>query len=143
MHSHPDIPHFSLHSLPFQPDPCIPTLIPSIPIPILFIPTLIPLIPILIPSVSTLIIHISGIPTIPTLIPCIPTPIPCIPTFIPRVPTLIPCVWFPDSPFRLLEIAFFKKLCFFYCNQFQGFFINVKTRLFKLLKMFISRVCFF
>ena len=127
MHTHPDIPHFCLHSLPFQPDLCIPTLIPSILIPILFNPTLIPPIPIVIPSVPTLILHISDIPTIPTLIPCIPTPIPCIPTFIPRVPTLIscvptliPCVWFPNFPFRLLEIAFFKKPCFFLLQSVSG-----------------------
>ena len=58
---------------------------------------------------------ISRIPTlisrIPTLIPCIPTLIPHVPTLIPRVPTLISCVPiillipFPDSPFRLLQIA--------------------------------------
>ena len=58
------------------------------------------------------------IPIIPTLIFRIPTLIPQTPTWIPRVPTLILCVQtqiprvpiisiipFPDSPFRLLQIA--------------------------------------
>ena len=68
--------------------PLIPTLIPCIPI----IPTLIPIIPTLIPR-------------IPTLIPCFPI----IPVLILRIPivTLIP---FPDSPFRLLQIAHLKNL---------------------------------
>ena len=48
---------------------------------------------------------------IPTPISRISTLIPHIPIWIPRVPTLIPCVpiipliSFPDSPFRLLQIA--------------------------------------
>ena len=64
---------------------------------------------------NQLIPHISNIPTtiprIPTLIPHIPTLIPCVPTLIPRVFTLIPrvpiilLIPFPDSPFRLLQIA--------------------------------------
>ena len=58
------------------------------------------------------------IPIIPTPIFRIPTLIPQTPTWIPRVPTLILCVQtqiprvpiisiipFPDSPFRLLQIA--------------------------------------
>ena len=58
------------------------------------------------------------IPIIPTPISRIPTLIPQTPTWIPRVPTLILCVQtqiprvpiisiipFPDSPFRLLQIA--------------------------------------
>ena len=73
----------------------------------------IPRIPIPIPRVVTLIPYIpTPIPRIPTLIPRIPRiPIPRIPTLIPRVPTLIACVPiiplspFPDSPFRLLQIA--------------------------------------
>ena len=52
---------------------------------------------------------ISLIPTliscIPTLIPRIPNLIPCIPILIPRIP-LIP---FPNSPFRLLQIALTVK----------------------------------
>ena len=56
----------------------------------------------------TLIPHISNIPTtisrIPTLIPHIPTLIACVPTLIPRVPIIL-LIPFPDSPFRLLQIA--------------------------------------
>ena len=66
--------------------PCIPTMVPRIPI----IP--------LIPRISTMIPHI------PTLILRSPTLIPCIPTLIPRIP-IIPLIPFPDSPFRLLQIA--------------------------------------
>ena len=53
-----------------------------------------PRIPTLIPIIPTLIRHISRIPT---LIPRIPTLVPCIP--------IIPFIPFPDSPFRLLQIA--------------------------------------
>ena len=66
--------------------PCIPTMVPRIPI----IP--------LIPRISTMIPHI------PTLILRIPTLIPCIPTLIPRIPIIL-LIPFPDSPFRLLQIA--------------------------------------
>ena len=70
-------------------------------------------------SLSTVVIHqfdsytkilslILLIPTvnprIPTLIARIPTLIPHIPTLIPRIP-IIPLIPFPDSPFRLLQIA--------------------------------------
>ena len=82
----------------------------------------IPRIPIPIPRVVTLIPYIpTPIPRIPTLIPRIPRisiPIPRIPTLIPRVPTLIACVPiiplspFPDSPFRLLQIASKKVFSF-------------------------------
>ena len=53
------------------------------------------------------------IPLIPTLIHRFPTPIPRIPTLISHIPTLIlrisiiPLIPFPDSPFRLLQIAEF------------------------------------
>ena len=70
------------------------------------------------PSITTTIIRI------PTMIPHIPTPIPRIPRLIPRIPTLISRVLtlilrfpiflpipFPDSPFRLLQIA--CKRCVF------------------------------
>ena len=74
--------------------------------PISFIPTpsslhstLIPCIPTPIPIIPTLI------PRIPTLIPIIPTQIPRIPTLIPHIP-IIPLIPFPDSPFRLLQIAY-------------------------------------
>ena len=57
-------------------------------------------------KILTMISLISTlIPCIPTLIPRIPNLIPCIPTLIPRIP-LIP---FPDSPFRLLQIALTVK----------------------------------
>ena len=46
----------------------------------------------------------TPIPRIPTLIPHIPTLIPHVPTLILRVP-IIPPIPFPDSPFRLLQIA--------------------------------------
>ena len=82
----------------------------------------IPRIPIPIPRVVTLIPYIpTPIPRIPTLIPRIPRipiPIPRILTLIPRVPTLIACVPiiplspFPDSPFRLLQIASKKVFSF-------------------------------
>ena len=65
--------------------------------------------------IPTLISRIPNIPTpiprIPTLILRVPTLIPLIPTLIPHVPTLtplvpiIPLIPFPDSPFRLLQIA--------------------------------------
>ena len=58
---------------------------------------LIPLIPTLIPRIPTLI------PRIPTLIPRIPH-ILIIPPLIPHIP-IIPLIPFPDSPFRLLQIA--------------------------------------
>ena len=80
--------------------------IPRIPIPIPRVVTLIPYIPTPIPRITTLIPRIPRIP-----IPRIPTLIPRVPTLIPRVPTLIACVPiiplspFPDSPFRLLQIA--------------------------------------
>ena len=38
------------------------------------------------------------------LIPLIPAPITRIPTLIPRIP-IIPLIPFPNSPFRLLQIA--------------------------------------
>ena len=79
LHSHPD----SHHSHPDSPHshliPIIPTLIPRI----LIIPTLIP-----------------RIPCIPTLIPRIP----CVPTLIFCI-SIIPLIPFPDSSFRLLQIA--------------------------------------
>ena len=92
--------------------------IPRIPIQIPRIPTPIPSIPILIPSIPTPIPRIPIlIPSIPTPIPRIPTPIPRIPTQIPRIPTpirgiptpipLMSLILFPDSPFRLLQIAAF------------------------------------
>ena len=55
------------------------------------------------------------IPYIPTLIPHAPTLIPRVPNLIPRVPNLIPCIPiiplipFSDSPFQLLQIAYFFK----------------------------------
>ena len=108
---------FLFHSIPriHTPIARIPTLIsrihtpiPRIPILISLMPTLIPRISILIPRIHTLILGISRFPTpiprIPTLIPRIPTLIPRTPTLIPRVP-IIPLIPFPDSPFRLLQIA--------------------------------------
>ena len=96
--SHPDYPHLythflafpphSLHHHPYSPHP---TLISRIPI-----------IPTLIPTHSHPDPHI---PTIPTLI----LRIPIIPTLFPRIP-IIPLIPFPDSPFRLLQIA--RSLCF-------------------------------
>ena len=92
--------------------PCILALISRSPTPIPRIPTLIPCIPTPIPWIPTLIFCISTlIPYIPTLIPRIPTLIPRVPALIPRIPTLIPrvpiipLIPFPDSPFRLLQIA--------------------------------------
>ena len=73
-------------------------LIPIIPTLISRIPNLIPYIPTLVPIISTLI------PRIPILISIIPTLIPCIL----RIPTLIPhipIITFPDTSFRLLQIA--------------------------------------
>ena len=110
---------FSHHYIPTQ-IPHISIMIPCIPIIpcILPIPTPIPCIPTLIPDIPTMIPHI------PTLIPCIPI-IPCIPhiptmilyipTVIPRLP-VIPLIPFPDSPFRLLQVArlkmyYLKKKC--------------------------------
>ena len=61
-------------------------------------------IPTLIPFIST---PIPPIPTPIARIPCIPTlnlRIPIIPMLIPRIP-IIPLIPFPDSPFRLLQIA--------------------------------------
>ena len=81
-----------------------------------YVPNLIPCVPTLIPRVPTLIPHTSTlIPCVPTLIPRIPTLISHVPTLIPSVPTLIPClpiisfIPFPDSPFRLLQVAYFFK----------------------------------
>ena len=71
--------------------PCIPTVIRRI-------PTIIPRIPTMIPSILTLI------PRIPTTIPRIPTLITHIPTLIQRI-LIIPLILFPDSSFRLLQIA--------------------------------------
>ena len=51
-----------------------------------------------------------SIPRIPTPIPHVPTLIPRIPTLIPRIP-IIPLILFLDSPFRLLQIAFYRY-CF-------------------------------
>ena len=89
------------------PVPCIPTLVSCI-----------PLISTLIPNISILIPHILNLmPCIPTLIPIIPTLIPCIPinlTLIPRIPIILTLILrisivsfipFPDSLFRLLQIA--------------------------------------
>ena len=50
----------------------------------------------------------TPIPRIPSLIPHVTTLIPRVPTVIPRVP-IIP---FPDSPFRLLQIANFWQYFF-------------------------------
>ena len=78
--------------------PIIPALIPIIPTLISRIPNLIPYIPTLVPIISTLI------PRIPILISIIPSLIPCIL----RIPTLIPhipIITFPDTSFRLLQIA--------------------------------------
>ena len=83
-HSHP----YSLHHHSYSPHP---TLISRIPI-----------IPTLIPTHSHPDPHI---PTIPTLI----LRIPIISTLFPRIP-IIPLIPFPDSPFRLLQIA--RSLCF-------------------------------
>ena len=99
--------------------PSIPILIPSIPTPIPSIPR----IPTPIPRIPTHSPHSHPIPRIPrisripTPIPRIPTPIPRIPTQIPRIPTpirgiptpipLMSLILFPDSPFRLLQIAAF------------------------------------
>ena len=106
---------FSHHYIPTQ-IPHISIMIPCIPIIpcILPIPTPIPCIPTLIPDIPTMIPHI------PTLIPCIPI-IPCIPhiptmilyipTVIPRLP-VIPLIPFPDSPFRLLQVARLKMYYF-------------------------------
>ena len=91
--------------------------IPSFPAPILRFPTLIPRIPI-----------------IPIMIPCIPTLKPRIFILIPYIPT-IPLILFPDSPFRLLQIARylfnnnfvkFQKNCIF--------FFNVKGRVMQIRK---------
>ena len=68
------------------------------------IPNVIPRIPTLIPL----------IPIIPTLISIIPTLIPLISTQIPIIP-IIPLFPFPDSPFRLLQIAVLRSL-FVYTN---------------------------
>ena len=67
--------------------------------PISRILTQIPRIPILIPRILTLI------PRIPTIL----LPIARIHTLIPRVP-IIPLIPFPDSPFRLLQIAISNML---------------------------------
>ena len=77
-----------LHTFPFV---FIPLHVPT---PIFRIPTLIPCIPVPIPRIATLI------PGIPTLIPRIPI----IPTLILRM-SIIPLIPFPDSSFRLLQIA--------------------------------------
>ena len=75
----------------------------DIPTPIPYIPTLILLIPNPIPCIPTLIPHIICIPNIPT-------PIPCIPILIPRIP-------FPDSPFRLLQIALIFAFTVFFVDS--------------------------
>ena len=57
----------------------------------------------------------TQIPRTPTLITRIPTPIPRISTPISCIPTPIPCIHlfpFPDSPFRLLQIAEFVRPMF-------------------------------
>ena len=94
LHFHPDFPHSHL-DFPHS------TLIPIISTLILIIPTL--------------------IPRIPTLIPRILTLIPCIPTLIPRIPIIL-FILFPDSPFRILQIAlrFFVKDFHFPENLFKS-----------------------
>ena len=87
---------------------------PRIPIQIPRIPTLIPRIPTLVPRISTLILHI------PTLIPRISI----IPTLIPRIP-IIPHIPFPDSPFRLLQIA---RLFSFLNQVYLQVFISIIAR---------------
>ena len=89
--------------------------------------------------------HLHPYSRIPTLFPCITTLIHHVPTLIPRVPTLIRCVpiipltAFPDSPFRLLQIAgqvIWSAVCvvtsnanrpaifeFHCCNNFKGVII--------------------
>ena len=91
-------------------------LIPYVPNLIPWVPTLIPRVPTLIPHTSTLIPCVPTlILSVPTLIPRIPTLISHVPTLIPSIPTLIPClpiisfIPFPDSPFRLLQVAYFFK----------------------------------
>ena len=59
----------------------------------------------MIPIISTPIFRIPTlIPQTPTWIPRVPTLILCVQTQIPRVP-IISIIPFPDSPFRLLQIA--------------------------------------
>ena len=53
-------------------------------------------------------LHSHPIPQIPC-IPHIPIPIPCVPTLIPCI-SIISSIPFPDSPFRLLQIALFCQL---------------------------------
>ena len=75
--------------------------------------TLIPLIPTLIPCIPRILTLNPRIPIIPTLIPRIPTfpPwFPSLPPWFPAFPTWFspchhPLIPFPDSPFRLLQIA--------------------------------------
>ena len=69
---------------------------------------------------------IPNIPRILTQIPRIPTPIPCIPTFIPCIPLIL----FPDSPFRLLQIARFINVLYYKLNI-------------TLVTSFINRLCFY
>ena len=97
---------FLFHSVPNIPTPIhrVPTLIPHIPTPILRIPTLISRIPTPIPRIPRIHLISTPILHILNLIPRIPTLIPCIPNLIPRVP-IIPLIPFPDSLFRLLQIA--------------------------------------
>ena len=99
-HFHPDFPHSHLYS-PHS------TLIPIISTLILIIPTL--------------------IPRLPTLIPRILTLIPRIPTLIPRIPIIL-FILFPDSPFRLLQIAL----------RFFGPFFCLKVKVLKMLKILID-----
>ena len=59
----------------------------------------------MIPIIPTPIFRIPTLtPQTPTWIPRVPTLILCVQTQIPRVP-IISIIPFPDSPFRLLQIA--------------------------------------
>ena len=111
-HSHSDSPHSQFI-------PCIPIIFILAP----HIPTLIPAF-LSFPSFGFPILHsgfyeehIPRIPNIPTAISRIPTLITNITTMISRIPTLILCIPiiplipFPDSQFRLLQIA--DSLIFF------------------------------
>ena len=61
------------------------------------------------PPISRILTQICRIPTLIPRIPNILTPIAHIHTLIPRVP-IIPLIAFPDSPFRLLQIAISNML---------------------------------
>ena len=63
--------------------------------------------------------HILRIPRIPTPIPCIPTPIP-----------------FPDSPFRLLQIASTLYICDSNGKQYE--ILNLKSIQFSQTKLMLS-----